>query len=204
MHFSKFECKNCGHCCKKYWITLLPEEAEAQAQFKGLSLSEYLERFCTVFLQLFPFDASPNPLAISKQELHPLVKEAVLRYTDAQHFLLLPSVALKREEGVCVHYDGADKKCSIHAARPKQCELFPLIGRNENAKLVELYSFCKGLKAKEYSPDVENSKKQLSDVQHYFDQVKEKGFRGVWKALPSNGVWLYKDEKLFETRPRLV
>ncbi|MFH0714327.1 MAG: YkgJ family cysteine cluster protein [Candidatus Diapherotrites archaeon] len=201
MDFSEFECGNCGNCCKEYWITLLPREAEAMAESKNISQEDFLEQYCTVFLQLFPFDASPNELAIAKKEMHPFLQEQLSKHSSAERFLLLPSIALKRsKEGVCIFRDSENRKCLVHEARPEQCKLFPLIGRKEDLNLAEFYPFCAPLKERHYTPDLENSAAQLKEVQEYFEQVKREGFEKAWEFLPSKKIWLFKEALLLETK----
>ncbi|RLG70619.1 MAG: hypothetical protein DRO04_01560 [Candidatus Iainarchaeum archaeon] len=42
------ECFSCAECCKRYRITILPEEAEKISTFLNIPKEKFLERFCEI------------------------------------------------------------------------------------------------------------------------------------------------------------
>ncbi len=183
-----FECRNCAECCKRYYITLLPGEAAKQSEFLGIPLKEFVSRHTQLYVQFFPFPFSKKKLLIHRR----MVPKKFISKIDAQlgemheHFLVLPSIALKKN-GVCAFLEG--KKCLIHEVKPAQCGLFPFIFMEPGKDLLELYPFCLGLKeGGKRENALQESRAHYLKIKDYFDSVREKGFTSLWKEIPDDGI----------------
>lgn len=192
---AKFKCARCAECCKRYWITILPEEARAIAELLGISVKKFLENHCMLFLQAFP--ASPdfsNPLVKGISKCPSGLRKKLEKKTSADYFLCLPGIALKRDGLECSMLSKGFE-CKIHSRRPGQCRLFPLISMNSNADLKKAYSFCKGLEGFE-KPLSAESKRHYRKVKAYFEKLKLKKFKALWPAIPSGGILVLDREKV--------
>lgn len=187
---SKF---NCVACCEKYWITVLPEEAENAAVLLGLSLRDFLQKYCVLCIQLFPFPLMGSKLFLSKNFLPKKVSKKLEKETDAVYFLALPSIALKRSKKGCVFLKNG--LCGIYNARPKQCELFPFISLNGEKNFAEKYPFCRALFAAKFEKKfLKESFRHYAKVRSHFNEVGKKGFENALKSFPKSGIVLFKDK----------
>ena len=202
-----FKCARCTNCCRPYWITLFPEEAEAIAKLLRTSQNAFFKKYCVLLLQAFPMNKPDfsNPLIIPVGRFPKRLSEK----SSASFFLALPSIAFKRspakhsegsalllprESGTCVMLS-KNGLCKVHAVRPLQCRLFPLIGLKEKTSLKKAHSFCKGLKGSE-KVDLRKNQAHYKRIRQYFESVKKQGFRKVWKHWPSKGIVLLESEKI--------
>jgi Fe-S-cluster containining protein len=191
-----FKCQQCLECCKKYWITILPDEAKQQAEFLKISLEKFIEDYCLLYLQLFPAGSAPKqgltmPASFLPKRIKEKLEQRGLALPDS--LMVLPWLAFKRENNQCVFLT-PDALCSIHPVRPKQCALFPFISLKENEKdYQKLYPFCKGLTTGS-EETAEEQAQHLQAVKAYFADVKEKGFTQVWPVLPAQGKLFFEDE----------
>jgi len=195
-----FSCKRCGACCRGYWITILPSERVAMAKELGISEKQFTEKFTQLLLQLFPAPASlQKGLVVSADELpKKVLKKLEKKFGVPQSsFIVLPSIALKRRNNVCVLL-GKESRCAAHNSKPGQCSLFPFISLAENPDFVSLYGFCAGLMAKGIAPRDWKEKvlKHQLDFSNHFKGISEKGFSKEWKFWPKKGVVLLKTEKI--------
>ncbi len=197
---AEFSCKCCGECCQRYWIMLLPVEATAIAKHLKLTLKDFVSEYCSLFLEFFPSSGNTEAMFINSSILPLNIFNSMQELITVvpNHLLVLPSVALKRNEKNCVFYEPKESKCMIHDVKPLPCKLFPFLSLEEELKsknFPEIYPFCEGLKScfgvnknmfKNYYPLVEN----------YFMETKKSGFRKIWKHYPSKGIATYKGVEL--------
>lgn len=191
-------CKSlkCMECCKKYRITLLPEEAKAIAKMLRMRESDFLKKYCVLHLQLFPAQLSKDKLIIHGSALPKKTAKNIdskLGYLP-DFFLALPAIALKKGK-TCIFLK--KNLCKIHKAKPMQCKLFPFIALEENADLKKMYPFCKSLKEKKISKkSFLKCKKHYKSLSNYFEKVKKEGFLKQWKALPEKGIVVLKGTEI--------
>jgi len=138
----EFNCERCGACCNRYWITILPEELKRGANMLKIPEKEFVEKYTSLFLQLFPASYKENTLEIFNEFISKWVSEKIKDHLGylPNHFLILPILALKRNEDTCVFYD-AEKGCLVHEAKPKQCDLFPFIALDGKTNFNEIYPY---------------------------------------------------------------
>lgn len=195
----QFECKSCGECCRRYSITVLPEEAKVEAEFLGVSLEEFLAKHCQLYLELFPMNPKENSLVVA-QELLPkrIIEgiEAMLGKPCEEHYLVLPMIAFKKQE-YCTFFDSQNHKCAIHTTKPMQCKLFPFISIKPSPDFKEMYPFCAGLQE---MPEAKGTgsygMEHYEAVKNYFEGIKENGFSHYWPALPESGVALLEGKMI--------
>ena len=193
-------CLSCGECCKRYWITVLPEEAKKVVRLKGMQLREFLENDCILNVKLYR-KTTPGvltyPTAFFPKRIYELLKKEL--GLVPQSFFVVPQVVLKREEKIVFNFLNKKSKkemrsacvflkpenvCGIYEARPEPCKLFPFIAMPD---FREQYPFCLlYLKSsKDYSIE---SRIYYKKVQHYFKKVHESGFLGLWRHPPLTGL----------------
>ncbi len=201
-------CLECGECCKKYWITVLPSDAVKISKLLGKTKSKFLDEDCVLDVKIYPkstpgvltFQSAMFPkriIDLLKKELNPI----------PESFFVVPQVVLKREEkntfsffnnktkiekrNACVYID-ADNSCGIYSARPEPCRQFPFIampGFREN------YPFCK-LFSKTYKDLSIESRIYFKKIQGYFKDVDDKGFNRIWLSPPKRGNFSLGDREL--------
>ncbi len=195
-----FSCKRCGACCRTYWITILPRERAAMAKELGIGEKEFTQKYGQLLLQLFPAPADlKKGLVVSAEELpKKVLKKLEKKFgTPRSSFIVLPSIALKRRNGVCILL-GKENNCVVHDSKPGQCSLFPFISMAENPDFLGLYGFCNGLKEKgtAQSDWKEKVLKHQKDFSDHFKEINEKGFKRIWEFWPKKGVVLLKTQKI--------
>ncbi len=202
MQVEKFVCQRCLECCKRYWIALTPAEAKKQASFLQIPLKEFIQKFCVIYLQLFPSEFQEEKNVLFNSFLPKTVAAALQAKTGflPQHLKVLPMLALQRNEKACIHLDEANKACKIYSARPKQCELFPFISLKDVKDFSKIYPFCVGLQktGKFKEGWKEEQEKHFKENAEYFDSLREQEFEEFWPEIPIKGIVLFKDEELCE------
>jgi Fe-S-cluster containining protein len=187
-------CLSCGECCKRYSITLLPEEATIIAKKLKLSKKKFLENYCELFVKVYP-KTTPGILTFPTTFFPKKIGELLSRELTSVPggFFVLPQIALKRKEGVC-RYLNKDNTCQIYNERPFPCELFPFMvvpGYEEQYPFCELF--------KKSNKTLPNKSKQYSKkIKIYFKQMDEKGFTKVWKSTPKKGKFFLNELLLGE------
>lgn len=187
---------DCGaKCCKKYWITPLPEEAEKIAKGMGLSNEEFIKEKCVLHLQLFPstgFGMDSVSMQSLPENVLIALKESGEHISD--YFIVLPSIAFKRNDSACVFLK--ENKCSVYENRPKQCASFPVLSFDKDADLKKAYPFCKLLDHIENRPEFD--KNHFRKVSNYFENAKSKGIESLWPVFPEKGVLLLSGKEIGE------
>ncbi len=203
-NFSEEEkiCLNCGECCKKYSITILPKNAKTISKKLCISEKDFLQNFCELYVQIYPkansshdFDSSNGILVFPTSSFpKPLIKElkGFFSYLPG-FFLVLPQIILKKNDGVCCFLD-ENNFCKIYSARLSPCKLFPFISV---VGYEEYYSFCALSKAikKDFSKE---SALFFKEIKSYFDDVNKKGFEFLWSFPPKKGKLFLRDEFVSE------
>lgn len=153
--------KNCkAKCCKHYYITLLPFEAEKLAKSMKLSLVDFLKKYTIQYFKEISFESSNKKI-------------------------LLQNLALKRIDGKCVLLSD-ENLCKEYSARPRQCKLFPFLALDESSDLKKAYPFCILVQQLNHKPTFD--KNHYQKVKKYYQEVEEIGFENVWSALPKEKV----------------
>lgn len=191
-----FKCLSCTQCCKRYNISILPEEAERIAKGLGISLKEFFETYADLFIQLFPSSFKKEKLVVSINSFPKELQKNLIE-ANSSHFLILPGIILKRNEDACIFLK--DNLCSIHEIKPEPCNLFPFISWNPETDLRKSYKFCAGLQASKEQVTMQQKhtlahEKHYSNVKQNFEQIKRQGFKKVFSTLPSSGKLLIKDK----------
>jgi len=197
-----FKCRRCGECCRRYWITLLPQDVDEEAAFLGISVREFVDNYTTLYLRIFPIQQQyrKHGLVVSSAMLPKRIawKAEHILFALPPFFLVLPILALKREGKACIFF--GENKCLINDVKPEQCELFPAIAfADENFRA--LYPFCRGLKASQEGLENRGGR-HYERVRAYFEEVAEKGFSALWPAIPKNGIAVMRGKKLCEISER--
>jgi len=201
-------CLECGECCKRYWITVLPSEAVKISKFLDKSKSRFLDSDCVLDVKVYPkstqgvltFSSALFPkrvIDLLRKEINPL----------PESFFVVPQVVLKREEkNTFTFFDGktnmqkrfackftsANNSCDIYPVRPEPCKEFPFIampGYREQYPFCELFSST----FKDFSIE---SRIYYRKIQQYFKDVDEKGFSRVWLNPPKKGIFSLGDKEL--------
>jgi len=197
----RFSCKSCGECCKRYSITVLPEEAKAEAELLGIAPEEFISNYCRLYLELFPMNPKENSLVLPQESLPRRIAEGIesmLGKPVEEHYLVLPMIAFRKNE-YCVFFDAETKKCGIHSAKPAQCKLFPFISIKPNPDFKIMYPFCAGLREMaETKGNGAYGMEHYAAVRAYFEGVKENGFSHYWPSLPEGGVALLEGKTVCE------
>ncbi len=193
MESIKSICSKCTECCKKYNITLLPEESKRISQYMNLNEKEFIENYCDLLLQFFPSFKSNNPFVVHYTEIPKKLYKKFQEHSEKDYFFVLPNISLKKTNK-CIFLENG--LCTVQEVKPEQCILFPFIIINEETKIKEKYLFCKllkqGIKADENAK--EKSLNHYTKVKNYFELIKEKGFQQEWKELPKKGA-IFLEEK---------
>jgi Fe-S-cluster containining protein len=175
-------CLSCGECCKKYSITILPKEAKEIADFLDISLKEFLEEKCEIYVKIFP-KSIPGPLTVPSAFFPKKVGELLYNHFDyiPAGFFVVPQIALKRVDNSNCQFLNEDNTCKIYEARPTPCKLFPFMVTNSYE---EKYDFCELQKRtnKDYKKE---SKKYQEEINKYFEDVENNNFEKVWEFLPT-------------------
>lgn len=191
-----FNCLSCTQCCKRYNISLLPEEAETIAKALGISLQEFFEQYTQLFVQLFPSSFKKEKLVVSSASFPKELQKQLIE-TNSSHFLVLPGIILKRNNESCVFLK--NNLCSIHETKPEPCNLFPFISWNPEQDLRKSYKFCSGLRASKEQVTMQEHhilahEKHYEKVKQNFEQIKKQGFKNLYSNLPSSGKLLIKNK----------
>ena len=182
-------CLACGECCKRYSITVLPEEAKIIAKKLKISQKKFLEENCELFVKIYP-KSTPGILTYSTAFFPKRIGESLsynLTYLPPS-FFVLPQIVLRREAGIC-RYLNKDNTCKIYKERPMPCHLFPFMvvpGYEEN------YPFCE-LFRKTHKNYKIKSRSYEKKMKEYFKNVDEKGFSVFWKNPPKRGKLFLND-----------
>jgi len=203
-------CLECGECCKRYWITVLPSEATKLAMELNITKKEFLEKYCMLNVKIYP--KSTNGILTYPSTFFPtsiinLIKKKHFQIADS--FFIVPQIVLKREEvltqtffnnqvkrekrNACIFID-AKNACSVYNSRPAPCRLFPFIAMPD---LREQYPFCKLFQSTEKNLSIE-SRTYYGKIQDYFKEVDKKSFLGLWRYSPKKGVLFFSDSELGE------
>ena len=203
-------CLACGECCKRYWITLLPNEANKISKVIKSTRTNFLENNCVLHVKLFP-KSTPGVLTFPSAFLPARIYKLIEKEFPAvpESFFIVPQVVLKREEkntfnfkeaktkkenrNACMFIDAVNA-CSIYEARPEPCKLFPFIAV---AGFREQYPFCDLFQKtfKDYSIE---SRIYYKKVQEYFKEVNDKTFTKLWRTPPAKGIFYLQDKFLGE------
>jgi len=176
-------CLSCGECCKRYSITLLPNEATIIAKKLKISKKRFLEEHCELFVKIYP-KSTPGILTYQTAFFPKRTGEILSNYLNylPPSFFVVPQIALKRNEGIC-RYLNKNNTCKIYKERPFPCKLFPFMvvpGYEENYPFCELFRKTR----KNYSA---KSREYTKKIKTYFGEVDKKGFEQVWKNPPLKG-----------------
>ncbi|MCX6800863.1 MAG: YkgJ family cysteine cluster protein [Candidatus Diapherotrites archaeon] len=189
-------CLACGECCRRYWITILPEESKRISKFLKVSENDFLEKNCVLSVKVFP-KTVPGLLTCPSTFFPKKIYKSIEKKLgfSPQSFFVLPQIALKRNGKRC-SFLLRGNSCKIYSARPEVCKLFPFIvlpGYRESYPFCGLYRLgeagCKNLK---------ENRKQFRTVQKYFKKIDKNGFEGVWKTPPKNGRLFLNEEAVGE------
>ena len=203
-------CLECGECCKRYWITLLPNELTKLANELKVTKKEFLEKYCMLNVKIYPKSTQgvlTYPSTFFPKEIINLIKKNKFQIADS--FFIVPQIVLKREEVVtqtffnnqvkrekrnaCIFID-AKNCCKAYEARPTPCRLFPFIAMPD---LREQYPFCKLYQSTQKNLSIE-SKTYYTKVQDYFKEIDKKSFLSVWHYPPKKGLIFFSDSELGE------
>ena len=185
-------CLECGECCRRYRIAVLPEEAMKIAKNLKVPKRKFLQEDCELFVKMYP-KSTPGiltyPTAFFPKNVHKKLRKE-LGILPSGFFVVL-QVVLKRDEGECTFLcDG--NECDIYSARPEPCKLFPFIavpGYRES------YPFCP-LFRKEQKDYAKKSRAYFKKVKKYFMDVEKKGFEKHWKSPPKKGTLFLSETKI--------
>jgi Fe-S-cluster containining protein len=185
-------CLSCGECCKRYWITVLPDEATKIAKKLRISRKKFLEEHTELFVKIYP-KSTPGTLTYPITFFPRKLMESVLENSviTSESFFIVPQVVLKRNKKTCSFLE-KNNSCKIYSVRPEPCKLFPFIavpGYKEN------YPFCPLFK-KEQKDYSKKSGAYFSKIQKYFKQVGKIGFNKLWKNPPQKGILFLSDQKI--------
>ena len=195
-----------AECCKRYWITLVPEQAQTIANSLNLSLADFIQTYTVLYLQLISVPVSvQDPFFFARNQLSEKIQMQLTETKNFdQNFFALPLLALKRlpsenSKKACIFLKN-NFECSIYSVRPTQCSLFPYVQSDSVESLKKIYPFCNLIE--HVSSEPQKISKHEQAVKNYFDQVKEKGFQKVWQALPENGFVFLNGKELSEVSIR--
>lgn len=201
-------CLECGECCKRYWITVLPNEATKLANELNITKKKFLENYCELNVKIYPKSTQgvlTYPSVFFPQRIINQIKKKNFSITDS--FFIVPQIVLKREEvltqtffnnhvkrekrNACIFID-AKNCCKVYEARPTPCRLFPFIAMPD---LREQYPFCKLYQRTNKNLSIE-SKNYYSKVQDYFKEIDKKSFMSVWNYAPKEGILFFSDSEI--------
>jgi Fe-S-cluster containining protein len=185
-------CLSCGECCKRYWITVLPDEATKIAKQLKISRKKFLQDNTELFVKIYP-KSTPGtltyPNAFFPEKLIQKIFDS--NPVNSESFFIVPQVVLKRNDKACVFLK-ENNSCKIYKSRPEPCRLFPFIavpGYRENYPFCSLYR----QEQKDYS---KKSGTYFSKIQKYFKLVEKKGFEKLWKNPPKQGIVFLSEKKI--------
>jgi len=189
-------CLSCGECCKRYWITVLPNEAKKISKKLKKTLKDFLRDDCCLLVKVYP-KSVPGVLTFPTAFFpENIFQELRKNLSDIpQSFFVVPQVVLKREEingkKTCKYLEN-ENMCKIYKERPKPCKLFPFIAVEG---IREQYPFCE-LFQKTYKDLTKQSGEYFREVKKYFKEVDTKGFDKVWKNPPKEGEFYLNETHL--------
>ena len=203
-------CLDCGECCKRYWITVLPEEAKKISRLQKIQVKEFLQNSCTLNVKLF-VKTTPGgltyPATFFPKRIYEILKKELGNVP--QSFFVVPQVTLIREEknvfkftknksfkekrSTCV-FLLADNKSEIYDLRPEPCKLFPFIAMPD---FREQYPFCALYKETSKDFSIE-SRIYFKKIQQYFKNIDDNGFVGVWRSPPEKGLLFLGEKQIGE------
>jgi Fe-S-cluster containining protein len=203
-------CLACGECCKRYWITVLPEEATKIARVLNKPKKDFLENDCILQVKLFP-KSTPGVLTFPSTFFPKRIFELLKKNGagNQQSFFVVPQVVLKREEKTVFNFIekrtktekrnaclflSPENMCAIYEARPEPCKLFPFIAM---PGLREQYPFCALFQQTNKNLSVE-SKIYYQKIQTYFRKIDNFGFDFVWRSPPKKGVLFLNETQIGE------
>ena len=187
-------CLSCGECCKRYSITVLPNEVAKISKKLKITQKEFLEKHCELFVKVYPKSTKgilTYPTVFFPKEIGDLLEQE-LRIVPTS-FFVLPQITLKRKSGLCRYID-KENKCGIYKERPSPCKLFPfmvVLGYEEQ------YPFCE-LFRKTSKDNSKLSRKFSKEIKSYFKEVDKNGFGKVWKKHPLKGKFFLNELLLGE------
>lgn len=192
-------CQKCGECCKRYAISVLPNEVERQAKFFKLPVSQFMGIYTRLLVQIVPFSSGQHPLALHTSMIpKALWKKLQDAGFDAEYAMILPMIGFRKQE-YCVFFDPKSFGCTMHPVKPLQCSLFPFTSLKQNEDYAKAYDFC------ELSTITSPTKYtqafiqvQRQNMHNYFDAVAQHGLAKVWPALPAQGEVVYNGKALEE------
>jgi len=190
-------CLSCAECCKRYWITVLPEESKKISKKLKKKESAFLEENCVLLVKVYPKSVKgvlTFPTTFFPKRIVEEIKKELAELP--QSFFVVPQVVLKREgtEQKACNFLQEDNKCFVYSVRPEPCKLFPFIaveGLREN------YPFC-GLFKATYKDLSKESEKYFKKVKKYFAEIDKKGFTKKWKNPPKKGLLFLNETKIGE------
>jgi Fe-S-cluster containining protein len=194
-----FNCIKCGECCKRYFIQILPEDAEKISKFMGIPLTEFISDYTQLFLQFFIGDFKSNGLIIPSALISKKLINAINNLNNGipKELMVLPTLAFKRNNNSCVFLNNLNQ-CKIYPVRPYQCSVFPFISLNKNeSNFLKLYPFCKGLMNSK-TKNKNKAEPHFKNTNEYFNKIKKKGFSSQWKTLPKKGLAVLESKILTE------
>ncbi|MBN2127242.1 MAG: YkgJ family cysteine cluster protein [Candidatus Diapherotrites archaeon] len=195
-----FNCTKCGECCKRYFIQILPEDAEKISKFMGIPLEEFISDYTQLFLQFFIGDFKSTGLVIPSAFIPKKFIESInsIVLGTPKELMVLPTIAFKRNDKTCVFLNNLNN-CKIYPVRPHQCRIFPFISMNKlESDFLDLYPFCKGLESSDLKKNKNLAEPHFKKTNEYFSKIKKKGFSSQWKTLPKKGLAVLETKILSE------
>ena len=193
-------CLACAECCKRYSITVLPEEAKKVSKLLGKKEKDFLENDCVISVKLFPKSVQgvlTYPTTFFPKRVYSMLEHELGRGNVPGSFFVVPQVVLKRipEDGrnIC-SFLGGENKCEIYPARPEPCRLFPFIAM---PGIREQYPFCP-VYQRTYRELSKESRTYYKKVKQYFRKVHSKGFSALWKNPSHSGPIFLSDRQIGE------
>jgi Fe-S-cluster containining protein len=185
-------CLSCGECCKRYSITILPEDVPKISKKLKISQKKFLQDYCELFVKVYP-KSIPGILTYLSSFFPKHIGNLLdleFNYTPPS-FFVLPQLTIKRKEGYCPFLN-KDNSCKIYSVRPYPCKAFPFMilpGYEESYPFCNLFSKTN----KDYSKQTRAYSKRMK---HYFYNVDKKGFEKLWKNPPKKGKFFLSDSLL--------
>jgi Fe-S-cluster containining protein len=198
-------CLSCGECCKKYWITILPEEATKISKVLKVSKKDFLINNCLLNVKLFPKSTHgvlTFPSTFFPKKIYELLEKKVDNISGS--YFIVPQIVLRKEQKPVTNFSNnkvlqeernaciflnPNNSCEIYHARPQPCKLFPFIAVPGYR---DQYPFCELFKKtfKDYSRE---SRTYYKKVQDYFKKVDKTSFSSIWKNPPKTGLLYLQD-----------
>ena len=191
-------CLACAECCKRYAITVLPDESKKISKLLGKKEKDFLENDCVISVKLFPKSVQgvlTYPTTFFPKQIYAMLEHEFGRNNVPPSFFIVPQVVLKRyregERDIC-GFLGEKNACEIYSTRPQPCRLFPFIAM---PGLREQYPFCV-VYQRTYKDLSKESCAYYKKVKQYFRKVHLKGFASLWKTPPLAGQIYLNDKPL--------